>query len=180
MVAPSTAAETNRVRNHFYRNFKGRMPAFGVMRDSADNMKTIDALLQRFESDPRLGGTGSLESILAANPELGADIGKALEAKVAVERHERHFDKDLKFEKAMENWKTTADKSLTEMLWKAPANYLTNVVKKGFHAKGLGDFVGGFFGETAKFTGREAWAGSKFLAQSAYTAGSFVKNKVFR
>ena len=179
-VSPSNPTEVRQVERYFSKVFKGKKPEFSVIRDSSDNMKVMDALLQRFSHDPRFGGIDSLQNILAAHPELGADIGRLLQAKGALERHERMFGKDLRFEKAMDAFKKTAQTSLTEMLWKAPTDYMMTIMKKGFHTKGLGDLTGMFLQETTRLAKRELWAGSKFLAQSAHAAGSFVKNKVIR
>lgn len=182
VLPPSTAAEIARVRRYFSHTFKGKTPAHGVMRDSSDNMKLIDALLRRLSSDPRLGGPDSLQHILTAHPELGADIGKLLDAKSATERHERMFGKDLKFEKTVGEFKKTAQESLTEMLWKAPGDYMTQIVKRGLDMSkgGLGGVLSVYLRETARFMGREAWAGTKLLAKSAHAVGSLVKNKVLR
>lgn len=145
-------------------------------------MKLVDALLRRFSTDPRLGSVDSLQDILVANPELGADLGKLLSAKSATERDERVFGKDLKFEKTMGEFKKTAQESLTEMVWKAPGDYMKQIVKRGLDMSkgGLGGVLSAYVKETARFMGREAWAGTKLLAKSAHAAGSVVKNKVFR
>jgi hypothetical protein len=179
-ISPLTVVEVNFVKDYFLKKFKDRTPNLVIIKDCSYNMKLINAILQRFLNDPRLVRSNSIESIIVASPELRADLGKILEAKYAVERHERLFDKDLKFEKAIEKFKRTAENSLTEILWKAPIDYLTTIVKKGFNSKELGDFVGTFLKETAKFIGRETWAGTKFLSRSVYTVGSLIKNKVFR
>ena len=182
LVSPSNPREINHVRSYFSKNFKGKTPAFGVIRDSSDNMKLIGALLRRFSGDPRLGGPDSFRDILTAHPELGADLGKLFDAKGATERHERMFDKDLKFEKTMGGFKKTAQESLTEMLWKAPGDYMTQIVKRGLDMSkgGLGGVLGVFMKETGRFMGREAWAGTKLLVKSAHTVGSLIKNKTFR
>jgi hypothetical protein len=179
-MPPSTPMEVNRQRMYYHRNFAGKTPAFGTLRDSADNTKLLDGVLRRFASDPRLRRGGSLDTILAANPDLAADLGKALSAKRLIEGHERGFGKDLNWEKATEQWKKTAEEAVTEMLWKAPKDCLTRVIKSGFASKNLGGFVEAFFKESMKCAGREMWAGSKLLAQSTHAAGSFIKNKVMR
>jgi hypothetical protein len=145
-------------------------------------MKLVDALLRRFSIDPRLGGPDSLQDILTAYPELGADIGKLMDAKKATERHERMFGKDLMFEKMMGEFKKTAQESLTEMLWKAPSDYATKIIKGGLDMSkgGLGGVLSVYMKETARFMGREAWAGTKLLTKSTHAVGSLVKNKAFR
>ena len=179
-AGPATPMEVNRQRMYYQRNFAGKNPAFGVLRDSAESTKLLDGVLRRFASDPRLRAGGSLETILAANPDLAADLGKTLSAKRMIEGHERGFGKDLNWEKASDKWKDSAQKSLTEMLWKAPSDSMMKIIKSGFQSKNLGQFVGSFFKETMHLAGREAWAGSKLLAQTTHAAGSFVKNKIMR
>lgn len=179
-ATPATTVEVNRQRMYYHRNFAGKTPAFGVLRDSADNTKLFDGVLRRFAADPRLRRGGSLDAILAANPDLAADLGKALSAKRLIEGHERGFGKDMNWEKASEQWKKTAQEAVTEMLWKAPKDSLTKIIKSSFSSKDLGGFVEAFFKESARCAGRQMWAGSKLLAQSTHAAGSFLKNKVIR
>ncbi len=180
IVPPATTPEVSRQRGYYSRTYKGKVPAFGTLRDAADSTKLIDATLRRFMADPRLRGAGSLDAILAANPELGADLGKALAAKRLIEGHERGFGKDLNWETATDNWKKSAQEGVTEMLWKAPSDCLTKILKGAFSSKDLGSFVGTFFKESARCAGREMWAGTKLLASTTAAAGSFVKNKLIR
>jgi hypothetical protein len=179
LVSSSTRLEVGRVQGYFSAKFKNQTPALSVVKDCADNMKLMNALLKRFSNDPRLRGTSSLEDVINSYPELGADLGKIFETRSMVENHERSFKKDLNFEKAVAEFKETAGDSFNEMFWKAPFDCLTNIVKKGFKSKGLGGFVGAVFSEAGRFAGREMWAGTKLLAGLTYTAGSLVKNKVF-
>ncbi len=179
-VPPSTLPEVNRVRGYYASNFGGKTPPFAVTKDSADNMKMIQALMTRFETDPRIAGAGSIESTLALHSDLGADLGKIFEAKKAVERHERLFGKDLAFEQTMANFKKTAQNSLTEMVWKAPVDYITTMAKKGLFMKSASGLLGSLMKETARFSGREAVAGTKLFGSSLKALGSLVKNKMIR
>ncbi len=172
--------EVKRAGDYFAKKFDGQRPVFSVLNDFSEQTKMMDLLLSRFSGDPRLSGANPLENIIVANPELGADIGKILEIKKALDRHERMFDKDKKFEKTMKEFRATAECSLTEMAWKAPTSYVSNVISKQIQAKNLGDFFGIFFSETGKFAGREAWAGTKFVAKAGATVGSYLKNKMMK
>lgn len=178
-VPPPTPAEIKQILKKFAQKNK-KLPAMGVVNDCSDNTKLIDQVMSRFSTDRRLMGADSIQDIVMANPELGADLGKIFEAKKAIERHEKLFKKDLRFEQSIQDFKDTAQCSITEMLWKAPTDFIAAIIKKGFNPKNVIGSFGTIVKETARFAGREAWAGTKILGRTAQVAGSFLRNKVSR
>src|SRR3989344_3125737 len=92
LMTPSTTRDLQSVETQFRRRFKGKRPDnFRVIHDVAQERQLFERVLARFAGDPRLGGTTSLEAALSANPELAADLGKALMAKEEIVGHERRF-----------------------------------------------------------------------------------------
>lgn len=174
-LAPVTAAERDAQLNYYRARFGGRIPraSLAVSRDAAMDTKRIRALLARVSGDPRIGSPGSLESIVAANPELGADFGAVVRSKEGLERHERKFGAELDHEKAAEKFKTEAKEAVTEIFWSAPKDWLQAVVR-GVYRHDF-DGITKAIGETVRFLGREVWASAKFLHYGAKAAGTYMR-----
>jgi hypothetical protein len=177
-LASPTGTEVKDAGDHYARKFNGQAPPRAVLWDTADSTKNINELMNRAAVDYSAFSGVSLESALSMGPEMGADIGEILERGEAVERHERKFDKNLKFDKAMEGFKETAKESLVEMFWKAPTDFLNNMWKK----RTVDPFklFSAFLTEGARLVGRETVSGAKVLSGSLYTFGSLIKNKGMR
>lgn len=179
-LPPIALKNVKDAESYFKSKFDKKAPAEVVLKDYAQNGQLIEALLKRFSGDPSLrSGTDSLEAIIAAHPELGADLGKILEARRLMARHEKCFKKDLNFDATLESFKKTARETLTEMLWKAPVDSMSAIMKS-MSSGSFGSCIETFFKETIKFSAREVWAGTKLLAGSAKMVGSVVKNKLIR
>jgi|GEM_PF-2398248 len=179
---PSTPAEINSVQSYYSARFGGRAPEHGVLRNSSDCTKSIDVLMGRATLDYGTIPAGtSLETEISRRPELGADIGKILDMDDSVKRHEKRFDKDLKFERTMEEAKGTWEESLKEMFWNAPKECFVNILKVGFSKDaGVGTFVYAFFQQNIILAKRELVGGAKFFGATVNVLGSLLKNKAIR
>ena len=182
---PPTPAELSRTQSHFARKFSGRVPANGVVRGSAADAKLLSALLARLTSDPRLSGM-SFRDAIETNPDLAADIGGILESQRSVERHEKKFDGELRFETARDKFSDTARNTMTEMLWGAPIDFMSSMGKTVWGSGRrrrpltLGGFTKELLGQSTRLAGREGWAMAKLLARTGYTAGSYARNRLMR
>lgn len=171
-LPPVTPRQLADVKGYFSRRHEGKTPEFPILNDTAINTKLIAECLRRVLADPELATPQDLKTIIDSHPELGADLGKILLAKSAVERHERRFGRGVDFENAAEKWKEDARETAIEMLFRAPFNFVKAFGKSliswrfEIFAKGLTELVG-----------REAWAGSKFVAKSAKAIGFYVRKK---
>lgn len=174
LLPPASLAEFNQTASYFKTKFENKVPNAAVVKDCAENKKIIDALHTRFMGDPALAGAGDLEALIAAHPELGADLGKILSAKELSDLHERRFEGDLRFDGSMEKLKATAKESFATMFWKAPSEYLKAVGKSP-------KFDLTYFAkttmETAKFLHKEGKAGTKLLVDVAKTAKAYIDTK---
>ncbi|MFH0814857.1 MAG: hypothetical protein V1902_02120 [Candidatus Falkowbacteria bacterium] len=179
-IPPVALKDVKGVESYFKNKFDKQAPKEVVLKDYAQNGQLIEALLKRFASDPNLGArTNSIEAVLAAHPELGADLGKVLEAKRLMAKHESGFHKDQNFEKTFKEFKGTAKETLTEMLWKAPVDSMSAIMKS-MSSGSFGNCIETFFKESLKFAGRELWAGTKLFAGTVKMGGSLIKNKLIR
>ena len=173
-LAPVSPAEFNQTLNYFKSKFDQKAPNAAVVRDCAENKKTIEALHARFMGDPALAGAGNLEALIAAHPELGADLGKVLSAKELSDMHERRFGTGIRFKESMEKLKTTGKESLATMFWKAPAEYVKAITKT---PKLDFNYFAKTTMETAKFLGKEGKAGGKLLVEMASAAKAYIDKK---
>lgn len=180
-VSPVVAADIAHATDYYKKQFNGRAPAFGVVRDTAETAKLMEALCGRIAAHPGVSsGPLSFGSFVIANPDLGADIGKILAAKRMLERHERHFSKDLHFEAATKRFKQTARDSFAEMVWRGPLDFVSSLTSSGLAQKSFMGFVNEVMSQSVRFAAREVWAGTKAFASLAHVAGSFMKNKMAR
>jgi hypothetical protein len=175
MLAPASLAEFNQTASYFKAKFENKVPNAAVVKDCAENKKIIEALHERFAGDPALAGAGDLEALIAAHPELGADLGKILSTKEMSDMHERKFENGIRFNSSMETLKKTAKESLATMFWKAPTDYLKTVTKSG--QKFDFSYFAKTTWETAKFLHEEGKAGSKVLLETAKTAKAYIDTK---
>lgn len=171
-LKPISPRDYGKMSDYYKKIFEGRSPELGVVKDSTEKTQLINELIKRFCGDRALKSGASLDQILLLRPELGADLGKILLAKQGLDRHQRMFGKELNFEKELNNFKETAKESLTTLLWEAPTNWLKTMVKGSLNPN-FGNFAK-MVESTAKFGGKELWAGSKLLYRSARAAGSYL------
>jgi hypothetical protein len=164
ILPPVGTKEVSAVNRRYKAKFDGKVPSTREVLRIAENQQALVEVLRRFKGDRRLSGTGGLESILAANPELAADIGKIVAAMELIDKQEKSFDKSLKFNKAMDGFKADAKESLTTMFWKGPIDYIS-ALQKGINGLSLESCVN-LFGATMKFLGKEVWAGGKLLVSA--------------
>lgn len=173
-LAPVSQGEFDRVASYFKGKFENKVPNAAVVRDCAENKKSIDALYARVSGDPAFMGTNDLEALIAAHPELGADLGRLMSAKELSDIHERIFENGIRFKKSIETLKATSKESLSVMFWKAPADYLKVIAKEPKF-----DFA--YFAkttmETAKFIHKEGKAGSELFLETAKAAKAYLDVK---
>ena len=165
-----TNKEIRSAETHFKANFDNNAPRdMRVLDDFARNLKTADGLLGMITADPRFGASRDLQALLAASPDLRAYLGKALLSKDGMEMHERHFGRKVMHDKTMEGLGKAFKESSYMMLGRAPADYAKAIM----HLRpNLPSFMK-FTEETAKFFGREIYAGTKL----AYHTGKAVATK---
>jgi hypothetical protein len=179
-VAPALGVEIVRAEKRFLKNFKKNKPAVGIVRDSVENAKIIRVLMGRFYAELSTAGPDSIEQIVETHPEMGADLGKIIEAKKIIDKHEREFGMDLRFEGAMENFKDTALNSVMEMIWRAPIDCLLALSKTGIKPNKVNTMVESLMKQFSRLALREVVAVTKFSASAANAFGSFLRNKVVR
>jgi len=80
-------------------------------------------------SPKKSGSTTSIETILSANPELGADIGAMMIAIEEQQRHDRMFERELKFGESVQGLKENAREQLSTMFFGAPVQFLKDMSK---------------------------------------------------
>lgn len=173
-IPPVSAAEFNRAADYFKGKFENKTPNAAVVRDCAENKKIIEALHARVAGDPALAAAADLEALIAAHPELGADLGKIMSAKELSDMHERRFGTSVHFNKSIETLKKTARESLATMAWKAPSDYMKAIAKTpqlNF------DYFAKTCMETAKLLHEEGKAGSKLLLEMGKTAKSYIDKR---
>ena len=165
--------ELNRSANYYRKKFDGKIPPVPVVRDTAELTKTINALFDRFGSSSAIGGTGDLNSIMVANPELGADLGKLLLLKQQLEQHEKMFSKGCNFEKSMQDLKNNSRELITKGIWQDTYDWL-RVAPKALCHPNLSGFMTAF-NATSKFFLKTAWRGSKLLGHVAKTTADYIR-----
>ena len=143
--------------------FAGRMPRDRVVQDTAEQIKLMQVVFDEIRSDPSLAGPDSLRDALAARPELGADIGKALIAKDTLEMHERMFTRTLAFERSREAFIKTGKEALATMFWRAPVDWFKGFAKSVAPPSLATPFRIAY--ETMRLAVREVWSGSRILAR---------------
>ncbi|KKU42035.1 MAG: hypothetical protein UX58_C0004G0094 [Candidatus Wolfebacteria bacterium GW2011_GWB2_46_69] len=172
LLSPASLAEFNQTANYFKTKFENKVPGVAVVKDCAENKKIIEALSTRFMGDPSLAGVGDLEALIAAHPELGADLGKILSAKELSDMHERRFEAGIRFNRSMETLGNTARESLGTMVWKAPSEWWKVVGKSG--EKLNFEYCAKTTIATAKLLHKEGKAGTKLLVEAAKTAKAYI------
>lgn len=171
MLPPASLAEFNQSASYFKTKFANKVPNAAVIKDCAENKKIIEALHARFAGDPALAGASDLEALIAAHPELGADLGKILSAKEMSDMHERKFESGLHFKKSMEAFGNTTKESLGTMIWKAPAEFWKTVNKSG--QSGFLPFAKA----TMDLAYEETKAGTKILIEAVKSAKAYIDTK---
>lgn len=170
-LPPASLAEFNQSANYFKTKFGNKVPNAAVIKDCAENKKIIDALHSRFTGDPALAMAGDLRALIAARPELGADLGKVLSVKELSDMHERRFETGLRFNGSMEKLKATVKESVATMFWKAPSEYLKVVSK---NPKFDFSYFAKTTWETAKFVYKEGKAGGELLLEMAKASKAYI------
>lgn len=169
-------AEYAAMLGQYQKKFEGAAPPRAIVIDSAENSKLAATLLERIRNDPRFQSSTNIMELLDKNPEIAADFGKIFQAQEAMENHQKHFGKEMKYRKSMERLKIDAKDSTTRMLWGAPTEFVKDVFRGGIRPN-FGTFFK-VFGATAKFASREVYAGSKLLF-SGIRAGASYLDKEF-
>lgn len=175
-LAHPTHTEIGTWRSHLRGQNGGRHPwnELDISTAAASEMSRMRELLGRFSSDPRLAGAGELRAIVAANPELGADIGGLLEARDMLERHETRFGKLIRYEAASEKYKTEAKKAIHEMFVRAPFEWARDAVVQGVFRRQWGKALGA----TLKVIFREAYQVLNLTTRTILQVDNFLRNKV--
>lgn len=175
-LAPALrSAELTSAQKYYRDKFKGDAPATAVITDTAEKTKLITELITRFSGDPRLVGAADLRSTLIANPDLSADIGKMLQAKEELERHERMFGREVNFERSMATLKTNAWETVTSKMWTPIGGYL-----KKFNIPTSGKKFVDHFVAMAKAIGQELKVGTELLIDiSDVVSKGLRNNRVF-
>lgn len=149
---PSVAvspAEFKQMKKQFQDFFEGNAPCNSVLAETAENIKEMKELLARFSSHPGLGSTPTLQDLISAYPDAGADLGMILLLKEHIDKNIEQFESSLGFEKELDN--------------------LKKQTKEIISASTLGE-VGRFFGSIWKSTGEVTkgnFAGAMLHASTA-------------
>lgn len=175
-LAHPTHIEIGTWRSHLRGRNGGRHPwnELDISTAAAAEMSRMRELLDRFSSDPRLAGAGDLRVIVAAHPELGADIGGMLEAKDMLERHETRFGKLIRYEAATEKYKTEAGRSINEIFVRAPFEWARDAVAQGVFRRQWGKALGA----TLKLIYRETYQVLNLTTRTILQVDNFLRNKV--
>lgn len=173
-LAPLDRKDYNRTADYFKKNYDGQQPDFNVVRDSTENLQLMKELLNRVNASRGSARSfTSLEAFLKRYPELGADIGKFLSAQELNDKHENRFDKGLKFDAAIDNFKEQAKDSLTEMFWRSPRDLLKKVLKLN-NFTNPGKLFGNALTGITQGTTRSAVALTKFLSSGGRALGAYI------
>lgn len=169
-------AEVNAWRRHLRGRNGGKHPRneVDISTAAARDMRLLRELLDRFSTDPRVAGAGDLRVIVAAHPELGADIGGVLEARDMLEGHETRFGKLIRYEVATEKYKAEAKKAVNELFVRAPFEWARDAVARGVFRRQWGKA----FGATLKLILREAYQVLNLTTRTALQIDNFLRNKV--
>ncbi len=169
--AVPTSGELRASQKYFRDKFSGEAPANAIVTDAAEKTKLILALAARFSRDTRVTGAADLRAVLASNPDLAADLGKILQAKEELERHERMFGREMSFDKSLEQLKQTGKDSLKTMLWNAPMAY----AKKFNIPRNLNQFSS-HLKAMMKLIGQETKAVADIAIDASVVAGQALRN----
>jgi hypothetical protein len=134
--APVTGTDYARMERYFRGKFAKQLPKHEMVRRSAEDTKILDGLGRRVDHDlaPLATTPDKLSVILGARPEIGADIGKMMQAKREMEKIERVFGADVRFKEIWEKDKEKMREILGERLGKGVREFLSDVFKGGAEA----------------------------------------------
>lgn len=175
-VVPPNHTQIRNVHDYFNGKF-GRVPVTAILTSCVESNTRISAVFHRFERDSRIVGSPSLLDTLRNNPELGADIGKILEEKGILERHERMLENEIDWEKSLEGFKKTAGESVAKMMWGAPVEWAKEFGRSAL-APDVGKMIGGMFAATSKLVLREYFYAGKLLLNVVGFATKFGVKKI--
>ncbi len=146
-----------------------------VVRDTAEFNKALKELMTRFLTDPNLTTAPDLNTIMAAHPDLGADLAKILEMKKQLVDHESKFEGQLSFDRSLKSFKGDAKEVLTKKMWGDAGDWLKAVGNSALNPNFKG--VSSLMGATAKLMLKSIWNGSRLLGKMASTTAKFVTKK---
>jgi len=181
MPANVYARRYSRQESYFKSKFNNNAPKPAILKDCTQTARLIEAYSVAVETDvtANLGNNRSLEDLVKADPMLSAELGKMLQAKELLEKHENKFKKDRNYAETVTEANTEAKKILTTMLYKAPAQFLKEILgTRG--AINKGSLFSGFAKAclaTGKFIFKEAGESVKLAYQTTKVVGSAIKNK---
>jgi hypothetical protein len=115
----------------------------GMANQAAYMQQLMDRL--RRELTPHMGTGASLESILTANPQIGADLGQLQKMKGVMDKSDSILLRKMGFDRSMENLKDDFHKAVTEDLLKGTKRFL------GLTIGGVGKMFRGDFSGFAKY-----------------------------
>src|SRR3989338_4782909 len=163
-------AEHGRAASYFSKKFAGKNPGFGMIDEYARQTKIISELATRFNRDPLLSSPAALETVLTANPDLSADMGRILLSKELLTKIEKSFDKKMKWEQRKDELKNTTKESLKKILWSNPSEYIKTIGRSASKPS-FGNFMKAAWA-TGKFLGKEAWEIAGVAVCGVETIGS--------
>lgn len=172
----ATDPEKKKMENYYKGKFDGRNPSLAEITMTADNTKGINKLFERLSIDPNFSAATDLNSLMAAHPELGADIGKLMGLKDQVERIEKKFGESVDTAKAREKLVSDFKELFGKKMWKDTSNWLKVVA--GFGFKPSFNSFGKAVGETGKFMLKGIWAGSVITADIVKVSALYAKEKI--
>jgi len=176
-VLPS---DISSVEKDYKTRFNKKAPSSAVLRDTAEQTKLAYELLSRFQTDPRITSASDIEAVIRSNPELAADIGRFMQAKEGIDRHNRSFGRELQFQESWENTKKNAQESLQSMVFSAPANLTSSVFKEGQKVFKTGNYAQGMVNMSfafGKFFGQEIYQGTKILGNLTGTLARYINTQ---
>jgi hypothetical protein len=114
-AAPVTGTDYARMERYFKGKFAKQSPGYELVRRSAEDTKILDGLGRRVDRDltPFAASPDKLSVILAARPEISADMGRMIQAKREMEKIERGFGAEVRFK---EEWEKDKEK-MRELVW---------------------------------------------------------------
>ena len=127
---PVSVTEISKMEKDFKNRFDKKAPKTRVIKDAAEKTKEMYQLLERFGTDHRVTASSDIESIIRSNPELAADLGKFLQTREGVDKHDRKFGSELEFEKSWDNAKKNGEESIKRITLSAKTNLVNSTVKE--------------------------------------------------
>ena len=168
-TAPTTPSAYSRSKNYYKGKYDGKDPGHAVVMDTAQTTHLIEALGNRFSGDlgPLLGSPDTIKDLMATNPELGADLGKLLQSKGLLEKHESKFKRQLNFEHSIDKFKGDTKDAIINIFGKGLLRW-AKVMGKSAIRPSMGNIMK-MTGETLRLMGLTVGAGLKIGASAGRT-----------